>query len=306
MTTASEPSVELIAPALPNSQKQVYRSDAAIRRSEFLWRAFVWLVLVAGAFVMALPFVWLLSSSLKVETQIFQFPPQWIPNPVRFQNYTDALTYKPFNLYIINTLTIVVLNEIAILGSASLCAYGFARIRFPGRDFWFGIVLATMMVPYFVLMIPQFIMFSRLGWMDSFLPLTVPFFFGGGAFNIFLLRQFFRTLPAELADAARIDGCNELGIYWRIMMPLAKPALATVAIFTFLFGWNDFLGPLLYLSSPDNFTVAIGLATFRSVMRTRWDLLMAASSAMILPVVLLFFFAQRYFIQGIVMTGLKG
>ncbi|MCB9155727.1 MAG: carbohydrate ABC transporter permease [Caldilineaceae bacterium] len=255
---------------------------------------------------MALPFLWLLSSSLKPEQEIFLFPPKWIPNPVRFQNYIDALTYKPFGTYIANTLWIVILNEIAIVGSASLCAYGFARISFPGRDFWFGIVLATLMVPYFVMMIPQFVIFSRLGWTDSYLPLTIPFFFGGGAFNIFLLRQFFRTLPAELADAARIDGCSELGIYWRIFMPLAKPALATVAIFTFLNGWNDFIGPLLYINSPDKFTVAIGLATFRSVMRTRWDLLMAASTAMIVPVLLLFFFAQRYFIEGIVLSGLKG
>jgi ABC-type glycerol-3-phosphate transport system permease component len=270
------------------------------------WRLMIWALLVIGAIIMALPFIWLVSSSLKEERQIFQFPPSWIPNPVRWENYTDALTYKPFNIYLMNTMIIVVLNMIAIVGSASLCAYGFARIKFPGRDFWFSIVLATMMVPYFVLMIPQFIIFSRLGWVDTFLPLTVPFFFGGGAFNIFLLRQFFRTLPNELSDAARIDGCNELQIYARIIMPLAKPALATVAIFTFLFSWNDFIGPLLYLSSPEHFTVAIGLATFRSVMRTRWDLLMAASTAMIIPVVLLFFFAQRYFIQGIVMSGLKG
>lgn len=255
---------------------------------------------------MALPFLWLVSSSLKPEQKIFLFPPEWIPNPVRFQNYVDALTYKPFGTYITNTLFIVLLNEIAIVGSASLCAYGFARIQFPGRDFWFSLVLATMMVPYFVMMIPQFVIFSRMGWTDSYLPLTVPFFFGGGAFNIFLLRQFFRTLPPELADAARIDGCGELGIYWRIFMPLAKPALATVAIFTFLNGWNDFIGPLLYINSPESFTVAIGLATFRSVMRTRWDLLMAASTAMILPVLLLFFFAQRYFIEGIVLSGLKG
>lgn len=279
---------------------------ATVRRSEWRWRAFTLVLLIVGAFVMALPFLWLLSSSLKLERMIFLFPPQWIPNPVRFQNYVDALTYKPFGTYIANTLWIVVLNEIAIVGSASLCAYGFARIRFPGRDAWFGLVLATMMVPYFVLMIPQFVIFSRLGWSDSYLPLTVPYFFGGGAFNIFLLRQFFRTLPPELADAARIDGCDELGIYWRIFIPLAKPALITVGIFTFLNGWNDFIGPLLYINSPDKFTVAIGLATFRSIMRTRWDLLMAASTAMIVPVLILFFFAQRYFIQGIVLSGLKG
>jgi len=225
---------------------------------------------------------------------------------MRFQNYVEALTYKPFHIYLKNTLFIVLLNEIAILWSASFCAYGFARIQFPGRDFWFSVALATMMVPYFVLMVPTFVIFSRLQWIDTFLPLTVPAFFGGGAFNIFLLRQFFRTIPPELADAARIDGCNEFQIYGRIMLPLAKPALATVAIFTFLGGWNDFIGPLLYLNSPEKFTVSIGLATFRSVLRTRWDLLMAASTTMILPVILIFFVAQRYFVQGIMMSGLKG
>ena len=203
-------------------------------------------------------------------------------------------------------MRIIVLNEIAILLSASFCGYGFARIRFPGRDFWFALVLVTLMVPYFVLMVPQFIMFSRFGWVDTFLPLTFPFFFGGGAFNIFLFRQFFRSLPEELADAGRIDGTSEYGIYWKIMLPLCKPALATVAIFTFLAGWNDFIGPLLYLRSDYNFTVAIGLATFRSAMSTQWHLLMAASTAMILPVILLFFFAQRYFVEGLVMTGIKG
>lgn len=306
MTQANNPSVTSPAGSARLAPMPVTKQRASFWQRGGLWRIFTWVVLLMGAVVMILPFVWLVSSSLKLETQIFVFPPQWIPNPVRFQNYVDALTYKPFNIYLMNTMIIVVLNMIAIVGAASLCAYGFARIKFPGRDFWFAIVLSTMMVPYFVLMIPQFIIFSRLGWIDTFLPLTVPYFFGGGAFNIFLLRQFFRTLPNELSDAARIDGCTELGIYWRIIMPLAKPALATVAIFTFLFSWNDYIGPLLYLSSPENFTVAIGLATFRSVMRTRWDLLMAASTAMILPIVLLFFFAQRYFIQGIVMSGIKG
>lgn len=306
MTQANNPSVTSPAGSARITPMPVTSQRASFWQRGGLWRIFTWVVLLLGAVVMILPFVWLVSSSLKLETQIFVFPPQWIPNPVRFQNYVDALTYKPFNIYLMNTMIIVVLNMVAIVGAASLCAYGFARIKFPGRDFWFAIVLSTMMVPYFVLMIPQFIIFSRLGWIDTFLPLTVPYFFGGGAFNIFLLRQFFRTLPNELSDAARIDGCTELGIYWRIIMPLAKPALATVAIFTFLFSWNDYIGPLLYLSSPENFTVAIGLATFRSVMRTRWDLLMAASTAMILPIVLLFFFAQRYFIQGIVMSGIKG
>jgi len=263
-------------------------------------------ILLIGAAIMSIPFLWLLVSSFKLEEKIFTFPPEWIPNPFRWQNYPDALTYKPFGLYLFNTIKIVTLNEIAILLSASFCGYGFARIRFPGRDFWFSIVLATLMVPYFVLMVPQFIVFSQLRWVDTILPLTFPYFFGGGAFNIFLFRQFFRSLPEELADAGRIDGCNEFGIYWRIMMPLCKPALATVAVFTFLAAWNDYIGPLLYLRSDYNFTVAIGLATFRGVMRTEWNLLMAASTAMILPVILLFFFAQRYFIDGVVLSGLKG
>jgi multiple sugar transport system permease protein len=163
-----------------------------------------------------------------------------------------------------------------------------------------------MMVPYVVMMVPQFVIFSRLHWIDTFLPLTVPYFFGGGAFNIFLLRQFFRTIPEELADAARIDGCSEYTIYARIMMPLAKPALITVAIFTFFGTWNDFMGPLLYINSPERFTISLGLAGFRGVMRTRWDLLMAASTATTLPIVILFFLAQRYFVQGVVLSGLKG
>ncbi|BAM00360.1 MULTISPECIES: carbohydrate ABC transporter permease [Caldilinea] len=255
---------------------------------------------------MSLPFIWLVISSFKPLEKIFIFPPEWIPNPFRPQNYIEALVYKPFGLYLFNTMKIVALNLVAVILTASFCGYGFARIRFPGRDFWFALVLSTLMIPYFVLMVPQFIMFSRLGWVDTFYPLTVPLFFGGGAFNIFLFRQFFRSLPEELADAGRIDGCSEFGIYWRIMMPLSKPALATVAIFTFLAAWNDYIGPLLYLRSDSNFTVAIGLATFRSVMRTEWNLLMAASTAMILPVIVLFFLAQRYFVEGIVLSGLKG
>lgn len=273
---------------------------------ETVWRVVTVALLIGIAVIMLMPFVWLVSSSLKLQHQVFQFPPKWIPDPIRFENYSDALTYKPFHIYLKNSLIIIILNEVAILWSASFCAYGFARIQFPGRDFWFAIVLGTLMLPYVVLIVPTFVIFSRLGWIDTFLPLTVPQFFGGGAFNIFLLRQFFRGIPEELTDAARIDGASEIGIYWRIMLPLAKPALITVAIFTFLGSWNDFFGPLIYLNSPENFTVAVGLASFRSVLSTRWELLMAASTTMIVPVVILFFFAQRYFIKGIVMTGIKG
>lgn len=263
------------------------------------------LLLIFGA-IMLVPFIWLVSSSFKSQNQIFQYPPQWIPTPFHPENYVKALTYKPFHIYFKNTMIIVTANVIAVVLSSSLCAYGFARIRFPGRDFWFGIVMATLFLPSAILIVPNFLIFARLGWIDTFLPLTVPIFFGGGAFNIFLLRQFFRTIPEELADAARLDGCSEFGVYWRIMMPLAKPALITVSIFTFLNAWNDLLGPITYLRSTENFTIAMGLASFRSQTDISWDLQLAASTAMTIPVIILFFFAQRYFIQGIVMTGLKG
>jgi multiple sugar transport system permease protein len=269
-------------------------------------RATIWTVLLLGAILMMAPLMWMVSSSFKVEQRVFEFPPQLIPDPFCPQNYVDALTYKPFDVYLRNTTFLVVMHELAVILAASFCGYGFARLGFPGRDFWFIVVLSTMMVPYVVILVPQFVIFSRLQWVDTFLPLIVPPFFGGGAFNIFLMRQFFRTIPEELADAARIDGCNEFTIYSRIMMPLAKPALVTIAIFTFLGTWNDFMGPLLYITSPEKYTVSIGLATFRGVLRTRWDLLMAASTAMTLPVLVVFFLAQGYFVQGVVLTGLKG
>lgn len=283
-----------------DKRKRVYQSG------DQFWNSLNALLLIGMAIVMLLPFVWLVSSSLKTQNQIFSYPPQWIPDPIQWENYSKALTIKPFGLYVVNTLKIVVLNVVAVVFSSSFCAYGFARIRFWGRDFWFGVVLATLFLPYAILIVPQFIIFTRLGWVDTILPLTVPLFFGGGAFNIFLLRQFFRTIPEELADAARIDGCGEFGIYWRIMLPLAKPALITVGIFTFLNAWNDLLGPIIYLRSPTNFTVAVGLASFRSTLDVSWDLQLAATTAVIVPVLILFFFTQRYFIKGIVMTGLKG
>jgi len=289
-----------------HSIRSVVRTVNSETILKWLSRGVVYLVLIVGTIVMLFPLIWMVSSSLKLEQRVFEFPPKLIPDPIRLLNYVDALTYKPFGVYLRNTVFLVVMNELAILLTSSFCAYGFARMRFPGRNLWFVVVLATMMVPGVVLMVPQFVIFSRIRWVNSFLPLTVPLFFGGGAFNIFLLRQFFRSIPGELADAARIDGCSEFMIYARIMMPLAKPALTTVAIFTFFGSWNNFMGPLLYLHSPDKFTVSIGLATFRSVLYTRWDLLMAASTAMTLPVLIVFFLAQRYFVQGVVLTGLKG
>ncbi len=280
-----------------------YPKYATRRRA---WRLLIWLLLLLGALTMIAPFLWMLSSSLKDQMTVFMYPPQWLPNPPHFFNYIDVFVVKPFHIYIRNTLYIVIMNEIAVVGAASFCAYGFARLNFPGRNFWFSIVLGTMMLPAVILIVPTFVMFSQLGWVDTYLPFIIPAFFGGGAFNIFLLTQFFRTLPQELADAARIDGCGEVAIYARIILPLAKPALATVAVFTFLNAWNDFIGPLLYLSTNEKYTVAMGLALFRgALLQTRWDLLMAAAVTMTVPVLILFFFAQRYFVEGVVMTGLK-
>jgi len=261
-------------------------------KTNHIGRLITYVILIIGSIIMFAPLAFLVSSSLKIETQVFQFPIQWIPNPVRWMNYVDALTAKPFFLYFRNTMIIVIFNLIAVLGTSSICGYGFARIKFPGRDFWFGIALATMMIPYYVTMVPQFILFTRLGWQDTYYPLIVPYFFGGGAFNVFLFRQFFRTIPEDFSDAARMDSCTEFGIFWRIFLPLSTPVFITVAIFTFMASWNDFIGPLLYINSPDKFTVALGISTYRSQMagsRTRWDLMMAASAAMIAPVLLVFF-----------------
>jgi multiple sugar transport system permease protein len=292
-----------------SAQPQPGSSSKSLKSSHRLGRVAVYVALIIGMICMAAPLVFLLSSSLKNEIQVFQFPIQWIPKPIMWSNYVQALTDKPFFLYFKNTMFIVIFNLIAVLGTSSICGYGFARIKFPGRDFWFGIALATMMLPYYVVMVPQFILFTRLGWQDTYLPLIVPYFFGGGAFNVFLFRQFFRTIPEDFSDAARMDGCTEFGIFWRIFVPLSAPVFITVAIFTFMASWNDFIGPLLYINSPEKFTIALGLATYRSMLgvgRTRWDLLMAASVSMTAPIILLFFVLQRYFIKGVVMSGIKG
>jgi multiple sugar transport system permease protein len=276
------------------------------RRVVRLERMLVWTILVVGGLVMILPFLWLVSTSFKEQRQIFLYPPQWIPNPVRWQNYPEALTQLPFGRYTLNTLLITALTMVGVLLTSSLAAYGFARLRFPGRDLIFMVLLSALMLPYAVIMIPQYIMFKYLGWIDTYLPLVVPPWFGGGIFNVFLLRQFFRTIPADLIEASRIDGASELRIYAQIMLPLAGPALAVVAIFTFINSWNDFLAPLIYLSSQDNYTIALGLATFKGMYATQWHYLMAASTVMVMPIIVLFFLTQRYFVQGIVMTGTKG
>jgi multiple sugar transport system permease protein len=253
----------------------------------------------------ALPFLWLLSTSLKPPQQLFRLPPEWIPHPFTWSNYPRALTAIPFFLYLKNTLYIAFFNVIATVISCSLAAYGFARIEWPGRDTFFIVLLATLMIPYSVIQIPQFLIFRNLGWVGTPNPLTWPSLFGN-AFFIFLLRQFYMTIPQELSAAATIDGASEVHIYWRIILPLAKPALAVVALFTFMNNWNDFLGPLIYLNNQESYTLAIGLYGFLSRVKTEWGPLMAAATVMISPIIVLFFLTQRTFIQGITLTGIKG
>jgi multiple sugar transport system permease protein len=264
------------------------------------------LVLSCGAMLFMLPFLWMLSTSLKESEQLYVFPPQWIPRPVRWHNYIDAWTALPFNLYLRNTLTITALNIVGQLASASAIAFGFARVRFPGRGPLFICVLATTMIPGQVTMVPTFLIFKSLGWVDTFLPLVVPAFFGGGAFSIFLLRQYMMTVPHELDDAAKIDGCGFFGIFGRIVIPLIKPALGCVAIFSFMSHWNDFMGPLIYLNSEAKKTISLGLRIYQqSVAYTEVNYLMAVSILALLPCLVIFFFAQRYFISGIALTGIK-
>lgn len=270
------------------------------------WRRWLVLALLWGvAILFLIPLLWMLSSSLKPTYQIFETPPSWIPNPPRWENYTEALTTLPFALYIRNTAAITLLTIVGHLISCTLIAYAFARLHAPGRDALFVVMLATMMLPYPVTMTPLYVIFNRLGWINTILPLTAPAFFGS-AFYIFLMRQFFMSIPRDFEDAARIDGANTLQIIGRIMAPMAMPALATVTIFTFQATWNDFLAPLIYLQRPELYTVTLGLQFFRSTYTTNWAYLMAASLVTTLPVIAVFFAAQRYFIEGITLTGVKG
>ncbi len=269
-----------------------------------LSHALIHLILIAGAMVLMLPLAWMLSTALKDLGSVMLVPPQWIPDVAHWSNFLEVFQTTPFARYVFNTTVVTVLSVIGKVLSCSLVAYAFARLRWRGRNVLFLIMLATMMLPSQVTLIPQFVMYRYLGWIDTYIPLILPHWLGG-PFLTFLLRQYFMTIPRELDDAARIDGASYLGIFWRIILPMSKPGLAAVAIFTFNASWNDFLGPLIYLHTPDKYTLAMGLRAFQDQYVTQWNLLMAASLMAIIPVVIIFFFAQKYFIQGIVFTGIK-
>ncbi|MBI1280670.1 MAG: ABC transporter permease subunit [Anaerolineaceae bacterium] len=257
-----------------------------------------------------LPLIVMVSTSLKSFTEINKYPPTFLPSQIIPSNYPEAWNYQntQFPRWTFNTIFIIAATVPGVVVTASLCAYGFARLKFPGRNIWFILVLASLMLPSQVTLIPLYILFYKIGWLNTFAPLIVPAWFGGGAINIFLLRQFFMQIPRELDEAAIIDGAGHLTIWWRIYMPLARPALISVTLLTILGIWNDFLGPFIYLSNPDNFTLALGLNVFRDVFPTipRTDYVMAISTLMVLPMIVMFLLAQRYIVQGFVTSGIKG
>lgn len=282
------------------------RPRSAGRREPAWERAGAFLLLCLGAALFSVPFLWTVSTALKTNEQVFAVPPQWIPSPPQWGNFVRAWTELPFLTFVLNTATITAISVVGQVFSASLVAYGFARFRFRGRDFLFYLMLSTMMLPAQVTMIPVFLLWRELRLIDTLAPLTVPAYFGGGAFNIFLLRQFLLTIPRELDEAAMVDGASPFAIWWRVLLPLSRTALVTVALFSFLGHWDDFMGPLIYLNSMEHYTVSIGLRMFQDMFGTQLELLMAASLIHILPTIALFFIAQRHFIQGIALTGLKG
>ena len=264
-------------------------------------------LMIFVAMIFLLPFLWLVITSLKPLEQVFTDPIRWIPDPILWRNYPDALTNPafPFRQLLRNTLFYAGSSTIGITISSAFIAYGFARLNFAGKNLLFGVTLATMMVPTIVILIPRYILFRYFGWVGTYAPLIVPHFLGN-AFNIFLLRQFMLTIPWDLTDAGRVDGANELLIFQRIVMPLVKPALMVVAVFHFLYIWNDFLEPLIYLDEASEYPLVLGLYAFQTRFGIQWNLLMAASLTVTFPLVLLFFAAQRYFIEGIALTGMKG
>ena len=285
-----------------------WRTKRRIRQVSSRISAYLFTTLLAIVF--ALPFLWMISLSLQNPVQFTTYPPTWIPKPLTWGNYPHAMTMprRPFALYFRNSFIYTFGATAGVVISSALVAYGFARLKFKGRDALFVLVLSTMMLPAQVTLIPRYILFQKLGWIDSMRPLIVPAWFGS-AFDIFLLRQFFMTIPRELDEAAILDGCDYFGILWRIIMPLAKPALVTVVAFSIVATWNDFMGPLIFLNSTEKVTVAVGLSLLSQMAGdsgfTDMGLVMAASVASLAPMIALFLIAQRYFVTGIAMTGLK-
>ncbi len=267
---------------------------------------FLYAIMLIILFFWLFPFYWIIRTSLMGTRQILKYPPIWIPNPIVTKNYTEGLSILPFPRFYLNTITIVLLCMGGAMFTSTLSAYSFSRLRWPGRDKAFSLILSAMMLPGAVTLVPTFIGWSALGGVNTIAPLTVPSWFGGGAFFIFLLRQFYRTIPREYDEAAVVDGAGYFQIYWRIMLPMIKPALISVALFSFINNWNDFMMPLVYLSDEKKYTISLGLRSFMGMYNTDYGYMMAATVVATFPVVLIFLFGQRYIVEGVVMTGIKG
>ena len=275
------------------------KSTSAIVRKVLLY-----VLLIIIGIIMVVPFLWMISTSLKEQYDTVKIPPVWIPNPPRWQNYVDLFTQQPMLQFMLNTIKIVFFVVLGQLFFSSLAAYSFARIKFKGRTVMFFFYIATLMVPGQVTMIPSFWMFAMVGLVDNHIVLILPAFFS--AFGVFLLRQFFMSLPKELEEAAEIDGCNPFTTYYRIMLPLIVPAMLTLGVFTLMNTWNDYMGPLIYLTTPEKYTMTLGIAYFKGVYTTQWNLVMAGSVLSVIPMLVAYLCAQKYFVEGIAFSGVKG
>ncbi len=278
---------------------------AKMRMRANIVNIFFFLLVLAGAFIAFVPLYWLVRSSLMSDTEIFIFPPKIIPDTFLWDNYYKAMTVVPFGKYFINTFTIIIPVILGTVVTSSLAAYAFARLKFPLKSLWFGLIISSMLIPYVITLIPIFIAWTNLGMVNTYMPLILPAWLGGGAYNIFLLRQFMLSIPKDLDEAATIDGAGPFRILFSIILPLVKPALIAICLFTFMNTWNDLLGPVVYLNDGNKYTVAIGLSQFKGVYRTSWNMLMAASVVVVSPAILLFFLGQKQFVEGITITGMK-
>jgi multiple sugar transport system permease protein len=291
-----------VANVAPAVARRALSRERAIR---FVWRTLLYIIVVIGAIVFTFPFFWMVSASVKPGTEMLKMPPVWIPSSLEWSNYVRPFQNLPFATFYQNTVIITVLGMSGVLLSSSIVAFAFARMRFPGRDPFFIAMLATIMLPYPVIMIPSYVLYTKLGFINTFLPLIIPEWLGS-PFIIFLMRQYMMTIPLEMDDAARMDGCGWFGLYTRIILPLSAPALGVAAIYSFTYHWNAFLEPLLYLNRVELFTVPLGMALLNSRYSTDFGGTMAMSTVSLIPVLIVFFLAQRHFIQGIVISGVKG
>jgi multiple sugar transport system permease protein len=301
--------------AIARPSSPTFGAPTSVRRAngqQWIGRTLLYLLAIAASILFMLPFAWTVFSSLKTPSELYQFPPQWLPATPQFGNYNEVFEVAPFGRWMWNSVIVALLATFGSVLSAALVGYSFARFRYPGRDLIFLLTLSTLMLPAEVTLIPLYLLFNKIGWLDTYLPLIVPAYFGGGAFLIFMMRQFFLTIPRDLDEAALIDGASYLRIFTQIILPLSGPVLATAAIITFIADWNAFLFPYIILNDKEKFTIGIGIKYFQTIaanidsMEPRENLLMAASIMMTAPIILLFFTAQRYFVKGIVMSGIKG